>query len=48
MKKPLQEDDGEHNLLGKTLTQENGKNFDTTKCTKKNPNLEEKLSAHVV
>jgi hypothetical protein len=47
MKKPLQEDDGEHNLLGRTSTQHNGKNFDTIKCTKKSTNLEEKLSAHV-
>jgi hypothetical protein len=48
MKKPLQDDDGEHDLLERTLTQQNGKNFDTTKCTKTNTNLEEKFSAHVV
>jgi hypothetical protein len=48
MKKPLQEDDGEHDLLRRILTQQNGKNFGITKCAKKNTNLEEKLSAHVV
>jgi hypothetical protein len=47
MKKPLQEDDGEHDLLGRTLTQQNGKNFDTIECIKKSTNLEEKFSAHV-
>ncbi len=47
MKKPLQEDDGEHNLLKRTSTQQNGKNFDTIECTEKSTNLEEYLNAHV-
>lgn len=47
MKKPLQKDDGEHDLLGGTSTQHNGKNFDTIECIEKSTNLKEKLNAHV-
>jgi hypothetical protein len=47
MKKPLQEDDGERDLWGRTSTQQNGKNFDTRECMEKSTNLEEKLNAHV-